>query len=213
MRELWNEGHIVVSAAGNEGNTVKYYPASFDDVISVGGVDENLNRGSYSNTNDGVTVVAPGTRILSTVPDGGYTSVQGTSMACPFVTAAIAKAWAARPQCTNAQVRQALEQSALDLGVSGRDNEYGYGLVQVEAMYNYLLAQPAPCGGPATQGGGGNAPGLGGFNSVATTTRLDSSQRPANPATKGNEFKVGNGSASRGNRNYGRHLKGSRPEP
>jgi subtilisin family serine protease len=76
----------------------------------------------------------------------GYGPKTGTSMATPVVTGVIARIWAARPECTNVQVREAVEKSALDLGESGRDNFYGEGLVQLEAAYTYLLDFDAPCG-------------------------------------------------------------------
>jgi serine protease len=75
-----------------------------------------------------------------------YDSVEGTSAAAPFVSGVAARMWAARPKCTNLQVRQALESSALDLGTIGRDDQYGHGLVQAKAAYLFLLGLPAPCG-------------------------------------------------------------------
>jgi serine protease len=75
-----------------------------------------------------------------------YKSVEGTSAAAPFVSGVAARIWAARPQCTNLQVREALEGSALDLGPIGKDDQYGHGLVQAEAAYLYLLGLPVPCG-------------------------------------------------------------------
>lgn len=76
-----------------------------------------------------------------------YSYLSGTSMSAPHVTGVIAKIWAARPACTNAQIRRALEFSALDLGPDGRDDEYGFGLVQAEAAYRFLIDEmPPPCG-------------------------------------------------------------------
>lgn len=77
----------------------------------------------------------------------GYASFSGTSMAAPHVTGAAAKIWSARPDCTNEQIREALEGSALDLGDNGRDDAYGHGLVQTVDAYNYLLENfEYPCG-------------------------------------------------------------------
>jgi serine protease len=75
-----------------------------------------------------------------------YRTVEGTSAAAPFVSGVAARIWAARPKCTNMQVREALEGSALDLGSTGKDNQYGHGLVQAKEAYLYLLSLPAPCG-------------------------------------------------------------------
>lgn len=80
-----------------------------------------------------------------------YSYYSGTSMATPHVTGVAAKIWAARPACTNLQIRTAMEASALDLGARGRDDIYGHGLVQAEAAFEYLLENfEAPCGGSGT---------------------------------------------------------------
>lgn len=72
-----------------------------------------------------------------TEPASGYEFYDGTSMATPHVSAVAALVWSANPSWTNTQVRAALENSALDLGAAGRDNFYGYGLVQAQAALNY----------------------------------------------------------------------------
>ena len=91
--------------------------------------------------------------ISFTVP--AYRTVSGTSMAAAHVSALAAKLWAARPGCTNSQIRQALEETSLDLGQQGRDDIYGHGLVQGAAAYDFLLDQPEPCGSPLGSGGFG----------------------------------------------------------
>lgn len=62
-----------------------------------------------------------------------YQYLSGTSMAAPHVTGVAALAWAANPRLSNAQVRQVLRDTALDLGARGWDAYYGYGLVQAPA--------------------------------------------------------------------------------
>ena len=90
-----------------------------------------------------------GATLSFTIPRSSYGILDGTSMATAHVTGVAAKIWAARPACTHTQIRRALEQSALDLGpIVGRDNEYGHGLVQAEAAFDYLVTTFAPpCGG------------------------------------------------------------------
>ena len=68
----------------------------------------------------------------------GYEYYDGTSMATPHVSAVAALVWSAKPDATNAEIRAALTESALDLGEPGRDNAYGYGLVQAKAALTYL---------------------------------------------------------------------------
>ena len=78
----------------------------------------------------------------------GYTYMDGTSMATPHVSGVAAIVWSANPAATNTQLRSALESTALDLGAAGRDNQFGFGLVQA------LAAADAITGG----GGGGTSP-------------------------------------------------------
>ena len=73
----------------------------------------------------------------------GWDVYSGTSMATPHVSAVAALIWSAAPTKSNANIRSALNATALDLGAAGRDASYGYGLVQAKAALDYL----APPGG------------------------------------------------------------------
>ena len=72
------------------------------------------------------------------ITGSGYEAWYGTSMATPHVSGAAALVWSCLPSATNAQVRDALTSTALDLGASGRDVYYGFGLVQAKDACNYL---------------------------------------------------------------------------
>jgi subtilisin family serine protease len=73
----------------------------------------------------------------------------GTSMATPYVTGVIARVWGLFPECNNTEITNAVYASAKDLGPRGKDVQYGWGLVQMEAAYKYLLTQP--CGKQSLQ--------------------------------------------------------------
>ncbi len=90
---------------------------------------------------------------------GGYEAWDGTSMATPHVSGVAALIWSANPSWTNTQVRSAMTSTAKDLGAAGRDNAYGYGLVQAKAALTAL------------QNGGG---GTTGTLSAAVTTNKTS---------------------------------------
>jgi len=76
--------------------------------------------------------------VSSTVDGSGYEAWNGTSMATPHVSAAAALVWSCSPGATNVQVRDALTSTALDLGGEGRDDYYGFGLVQAKDACSWL---------------------------------------------------------------------------
>ncbi|WP_428585806.1 hypothetical protein [Shewanella sp.] len=55
--------------------------------------------------------------------------------------------WSHFPQCTNKQIRAALQQTAEDLDTAGRDNYTGFGLVQAKAAADYLALNGCTAGG------------------------------------------------------------------
>ena len=158
MQSFTDAGMLLVAAAGNDGNSAKSYPASYDAVMSVAAVDSNENRASYSQYNDQVEIAAPGSAVQSTYPTNTYAALSGTSMATPHVAGGAALVWSYFPQCSNNQIRNALNATAEDKGSAGRDNFYGYGLMQLADAYNYLNTNG--CDGSGTGGGGGSEPGV-----------------------------------------------------
>jgi subtilisin family serine protease len=94
---------------------------------------------------DGLYLVANKLGSLGTVestltqPASGYEYYDGTSMATPHVSAVAALVWSADPTATNAEIRTALTSTVQDLGATGRDVYYGYGLVQAKDAITYLV--------------------------------------------------------------------------
>ncbi|MCF3096190.1 peptidase S8 [Aeromonas australiensis] len=153
FNQAYSQNVLSVAAAGNAGNTSKSYPASYSSVVSVAAIDSNKQLASFSQRNDQVELAGPGVAVLSTVPKG-YAYYSGTSMATPHVAGVAALVWSQRLECSNDQLRQILRSSAQDLGALGRDNSYGYGLVQARAAADRLALG---CG--SGTGGGGGKPG------------------------------------------------------
>lgn len=87
-------GSLVIAAAGNSGLNAPQYPASYKNVISVAATNFTDGKTSFTNAHSTVDISAPGYEIISTIPNDGYDSWSGTSMAAPVV-AAIA-GWAIR---------------------------------------------------------------------------------------------------------------------
>jgi subtilisin family serine protease len=88
-------------------------------------------------------VSAPGQDVLSTLMGGGYGLGSGTSMATPHVAGLAALILSKNPLLTSDQVHQILETTALDLGPSGKDNDYGAGRIRAPQA---LAATPAVVG-------------------------------------------------------------------
>jgi len=138
--KAYKAGVLLVASAGNKGygrnkDTVTY-PGRYDSVIAVAAIDKHNRRASFSSTGPEVELAAPGVRIYSTYPGDRYSIKSGTSMACPHVTGTAALVWYAHPEYNNTQLRERLHDTAEDLGPEGKDNEYGYGMVNAgEAAY------------------------------------------------------------------------------
>ena len=84
-RDVYNQGILIVAAAGNNGNGAYSYPASYPEVMSVAAIGQDEVRAPYSQYNDQVEISAPGRGVNSTIPNDGYGTKGGTSMASPHV--------------------------------------------------------------------------------------------------------------------------------
>lgn len=132
IQKLRNAGKILVASAGNDGDTGYSYPASSDGVISVGATTINNEIADFSNRNSKVDICAPGKSVCTTTADGEYRYVSGTSFSSPIVAGAVAVIKCAGTGLSPEQIEEILLTTAKDLGASGRDNSYGYGLLQLD---------------------------------------------------------------------------------
>ena len=130
----FDNGVFVVASAGNDGVDNVFYPAGYETVISVGSVNEALERSSFSNYGLTLDLVAPGTNIVTTSPDDTYSLVSGTSFSAPHVSAALALLLSHDSTVSYEETIHRLENSAIDLGEEGKDIYYGHGLLDLQAL-------------------------------------------------------------------------------
>lgn len=126
------KGVIIVASAGNEGTRTLYYPAAYNETIGVGAVDANKRVASFSQQNNSVFVVAPGSSVVSLGADNNSVKTgSGTSFAAPFVSGLAVLLKQMYPNMTLADFKNILIASSQDLGVGGYDIAYGNGLINV----------------------------------------------------------------------------------
>ncbi len=154
FKKAESSGILNIAAAGNSGtcegdtNTVNY-PARFDSVVAVAATDPSNNRACFSSSGPDVELSAPGISVSSTQRGGGYVTFSGTSMASPHVSGVAALIYSAgvkdfnKNGRINDDVRMMLNESTLDLGVSGRDALFGNGLVKADNALNLLKTKMA----------------------------------------------------------------------
>jgi subtilisin family serine protease len=122
-------GHLIVAAVGNDGPAAKpLYPAAFDGVVGVTGVDRRNRVLPEAGRGPQVRFAAPGGDISAARP-GGYASVRGTSFAAPIVAGLLSRQLNAPDPAKAQAVLAAMIASAEDLGPKGFDTTYGNGLV------------------------------------------------------------------------------------
>ena len=135
VEQAWDQGFVVVTAAGNMGPAYGSVtaPGSSKKVITVGASDMLDRISSVSGAGPTAEcvckpdLVAPGRRIMACAPGAGntYAIKSGTSMSTPVISGAAALALEKDPMLTNVDIKMMLRDSADDLGLSR--NQQGWG--------------------------------------------------------------------------------------
>ena len=154
IKKLYDMNIPVICAAGNSGDGGVNYPAAFDETIAVAAYDKYGKVARFSSKGEKVEWAAPGVNIYSTYLNNRYASLSGTSMACPFIAGVVALMLAkhkkqeeetGKNDCkTVAQIREHLLKYTNDKGEVGRDNSWGYGVIDVERLINDGKVKPKP---------------------------------------------------------------------
>jgi hypothetical protein len=140
---LWFAG------AGNEDGGEIVLPAGFSQVVAVGAINSSLQLSSFSSTGPEMELVAPGEGLRMSWHRNGddsganeFTKVDnGTSYSGPTAAAVARIALDKFPNWSASQLRSELQSHARDLGLLGKDNSYGYGMVDAYC----IVAQHDPC--------------------------------------------------------------------
>ena len=145
-----SKGVVIVAPTGNDAKNIVYYPAKFDEVIAVGGVNEHdewwyeekkikdfpISMKQGANFGEGIDVVAPCCNIQHAYPTGLSETIYqsegcGTSLAVPQVVGLVALIMSKNPNLTPNEVREIIIKGCDDLGPQGWDNKYGYGRINI----------------------------------------------------------------------------------
>jgi len=150
VNNAWNQGVVIVAAAGNAGTQAKIYPGAYPNVIAVAATDNRDAKASFSSYGaNWVDVAAPGVNVYSTFPNHpfvlgtqngrstGYDIASGTSMASPIVAATAALAWSLDPAAANTSIREKVESTA--------DNIPGTGTYWARGRVNACRAVSSDC--------------------------------------------------------------------
>ena len=160
VKYAYDKGVLCIAAAGNEGS-FPGYPGGMDCpadegayVLAVGATDLRETRAHYSNYGEDLDLVAPGGDLTrddnldgypdgvpqetfreTGVPQGGFalTWNEGTSMAVPQVAATAAILLSSRGDLSPSQLSNAITSTCRDLGEAGRDDYYGFGMLDMDA--------------------------------------------------------------------------------
>lgn len=187
VQQCGNAGVVMAVSSGNDNADYVSYPAAYTPCIAVGASTFNNERAPYSNMGTELDVTAPGGNtdedlnqdgyidgVLSTVraaSQGGdyYAFWQGTSMAAPHVAGIAALIMS--NGCPANQVRNALQNTALDLGAAGWDPVFGWGVINAQQALQYdcsggggetvLFSGPVESDGEGWSGDENGADGIG----------------------------------------------------
>ncbi|MBB5211251.1 S8 family serine peptidase [Microbulbifer hydrolyticus] len=118
---------------------------------TMGGVATGIPSAGISDTDGAALLGQLGSSANLVIEPSDYAYYNGTSMATPHVAGVTALVWSHFPSCSASEIRAAMTSTAEDLGAAGRDNAYGYGLVQAKDAVDYLTANG--CGGGSSSGG------------------------------------------------------------
>ena len=133
-------GVALVAAAGNDGEERLLYPAAYAGVMAVGAADAAGRRLPFSNRGQGLSMVAPGWRVLTAGSQGELAEMSGTSASCALTSGAIAALLSRNPSMDASEAAAILERYCDDTCRMGPDEETGCGTINIGRAMNRDLA-------------------------------------------------------------------------
>ncbi len=157
----WNNGVVLVCSAGASSTSTPMYPAAYEVCMAVSATNYLDESTSYTNYGPWIDIAAPGGDFVDYTGDGlpeailqnnfnssgqeGYYYYSGTSPAAAHVSGAAALVKACDPTLTNAEIREILQSTAVDLGEPGWDPLYGHGRVDAFSAVGAACGAPPVC--------------------------------------------------------------------
>jgi subtilisin family serine protease len=132
-------GAVVFMAAGNDGTLHENW-RNWNWLVAVGSVDAEGGVSDFSSRGSFVDFVAPGRRMVTTLPDDVYGTWSGTSFASPLAASVASLMLTANPELSAGQVIRILRATAMDVGAEGVDVDSGYGLIDAAAAVDLAMA-------------------------------------------------------------------------
>jgi len=148
LQEAFHAGVVVVAPVGDRTGKVTW-PAAYPGVVAVAGIDKTGNHVSLSATGPEVVIAAPAIGVTSPAAHGQYQHVDSTATAAALTAGVAALLKAKFPNLSTAELVNRLTVSATAAGGAGRDNEYGYGIVQPVAALTQVVPPLSPSPTPS----------------------------------------------------------------
>jgi hypothetical protein len=142
------DGGLVIFAAGNGGSDSAYYPGAYNGAVAVASLSAfSAQASDFTSYGDWVNISAPGGSILSTVVDGSYARMSGTSMACPYVSGVLALLISYTPNMDRQEYLNCMQSTATNIDSDNSalyTGKLGAGAINPYKLLSTCSQRPAP---------------------------------------------------------------------
>lgn len=139
LRSAFEQGIVLVAAAGNDATNDIVYPASYDFVISVAATGMDNQKAPFSNYGNFIDIAAPGVNLYTTAYQGGYEFVSGTSYSAPIISSLAGMLKGLHPEWSPIDIEWALESSGANMDRSEWNWLTGFGKVNADRVFSQQI--------------------------------------------------------------------------